>query len=312
MARERILFLFVDGVGLAAASPANPLATLPTPALRALLGGPLTVESLGRRDGFLLSAIDAGLGVPGRPQSATGQTALFTGQNGAVLLGHHSTAFPGPQLRALLAEHSIFRRAAAAGRAVTFANPFNPGYWQALEEGRRKASASTLALRAAGVPFRNLEDLRRGEAVTWDVRRDLFARAVDASLPAVSEAQAGSDLARIGGAHDLTLYETFLTDLAGHDRFGLEVPDAVERVDGLLGGVLASRPEDLTVVLTSDHGNIEESGHSVHTTNPVPLLVVGRAAPAFADVRSILEVGERMLAVLGVPGETPRESSVSS
>jgi hypothetical protein len=238
--------------------------------------------------------------VPGRPQSATGQTALFTGQNGAVLLGHHATAFPGPQLRALLAEHSIFRRAAEAGRAVTFANPFNPGYWQALEEGRRKASASTLAFRAAGVPFRSLEDLRRGEAVTWDVRRDLFARAVDPSLPTLTDAQAGSDLARIAGSNDLTLYETFLTDLAGHDRFGLQVPDAVERVDGLLGGVLAARSEDTTVLLTSDHGNIEDSGHRVHTTNPVPLLVVGRAAPAFDAVRSILEVGETILRVLGV------------
>jgi len=287
-------------VGLAPASPTNPLATLPTPSLRALLGGPLTLESVGERPGVLLAAIDAGLGVPGKPQSATGQTALFTGQNGAALLGHHATAFPGPQLRALLAEHSIFRRAAAAGRAVTFANPFNPGYWAAIEDGRRKASASTLALRAAGVPFRDLDALRRGEAVTWDVRRDLFSRSVDATLPTVTDAEAGADLARIGGANDLTLYETFLTDLAGHDRFGLTVPDAVARVDGLFGGVLAARPADVTVVLTSDHGNIEDSSHRVHTTHPVPLLVVGRAAAAFADVRSVLEVGSAILAILGV------------
>src|SRR6186713_2103 len=52
---ERVLFLFIDGVGLAQASPANPLATLPTPALRALLGGPLTLEALGERPDFLLS-----------------------------------------------------------------------------------------------------------------------------------------------------------------------------------------------------------------------------------------------------------------
>ena len=312
MPGERVLFLFIDGVGLAAASPANPLATLSTPHLRALLGGPLTLEAVAERPGFLLSAIDAGLGVPGKPQSATGQTALFTGKNGAVLLGHHATAFPGPQLRALLAEHSIFRRAGDAGRSVTFANPFTAAYWQALEEGRRKASASTLAFRAAGVPFRDLDDLRRGEAVTWDVRRDLFARAADPTLAVVSDAEAGADLARLGGSNDLTLYETFLTDLAGHDRFGLTVPDAVERVDGLLGGVLAARPSDVTVVLTSDHGNIEDSSHRVHTTNPVPLLVVGRAAPAFAGVRSILEVGTAILEVLGIPGETQPSRSMSS
>lgn len=296
----RILFLFVDGVGLAPAGPTNPLATLPTPTLRGLLGGPLTLDAVQRRAELLLAAIDAGLGVPGKPQSATGQTALFTGANGAVLLGHHATAFPGPRLRALLAERSIFRRAAEAGKAVTFANPFPASYWRALAEGRRKASASTLALRAAGVRFRDLDDLRRGDAVSWDVRRDRFVAVVEPGLPLVTDAEAGRDLARLAGAHDLTLYETFATDLAGHDRYGLTVDDAVARVDGLLGGVLAHRPADLTVLLTSDHGNVEDASHGVHTTNPVPLLAVGPQARAFDGVTSILEVGPRVLRVLGV------------
>src|SRR5262249_12288005 len=163
----------VDGVGLAPTGPTNPLAVLPTPTLRALLCGPLTLEAVQERDGLLLAPLDASLGVSGKPQSATGQTALFTGRNRAALLGHHATAFPGPRLRALLAEHSIFRRAAEAGRSITFANPFPASYWRALDEGKRRVSASTLAFRAAGARFRDLDDLRRGAAVSWDVRRDL-------------------------------------------------------------------------------------------------------------------------------------------
>ncbi len=298
--QTRILFLFVDGVGLAPAGPTNPLAVLPTPALRALLGGPLVTSSVQSRPGLLLSAIDAGLGIPGKPQSATGQTALFAGANGAAVLGHHATAFPGPRLRALLAEHSIFRRAAEAGRKVTFANPFTPGYWRALAEGRRKPSASLLAMQAANVAFRGVDDLRRGEAVSWDIRRDQFSTLTGECVEPVEPAAAGADLARLAGRHDLTLYETFLTDLAGHERFAMTVDEAMARVDGLLGGVLAARPAALTVVLTSDHGNIEDSRHKVHTTHPVPLLVVGPHSDDFADVRSILEVGQRILAVLGV------------
>ena len=41
-----LLFVFLDGVGLAPASPDNPLASAPTPALRGLLGGPLTIEQV--------------------------------------------------------------------------------------------------------------------------------------------------------------------------------------------------------------------------------------------------------------------------
>src|SRR5919107_1873295 len=96
-----LIFIFLDGVGLAAAGPDNPLASADTPALRALLGGPLTIEQVRgwetsaaqgeRTDGgcgpdllvppassnpqtpipILFKAIDATLGVDGLPQSGT-------------------------------------------------------------------------------------------------------------------------------------------------------------------------------------------------------------------------------------------------
>ncbi|HET9765618.1 MAG TPA: metalloenzyme, partial [Thermoanaerobaculia bacterium] len=94
-------------------------------------------------------------------------------------------------------------------------------------------------------------------------------------------------------------YETFLTDLAGHGRWGIEPAGAVALLDGLLGGVLAARPAEVTVLLTSDHGNLEEPWHKSHTANPVPLLAVGPAAPAFADLTRLDEVAPRILAVLG-------------
>jgi 2,3-bisphosphoglycerate-independent phosphoglycerate mutase len=297
----RFLLLFVDGVGLAPAGAENPLSTVPMPALAAALGGALTAERagiVGRHRALL--AVDATLGVAGLPQSATGQTTLFTGVNAPARLGRHVAAFPGPRLAAILAEHSLLRRAAAAGHAVTFANPFTPRYFEEVEAGRRRHSATTLAALAGGAPLRGLEDLAAGRACTWDVRRDHFARYAP-GIEAIPAERAGRDLARLGAEHDLVVWETFATDLAGHARAEWTATDALGRVDGLLAGVMAERPSELTVLLTSDHGNLEESGHRRHTRNPVPLLALGPEAEAFARVSRLDELAPCLLGLLDVP-----------
>jgi phosphopentomutase len=66
----------------------------------------------------------------------------------------------------------------------------------------------------------------------------------------------------------------------------------MQRLDGLIGGALAAlRPED-TLLLTSDHGNVESIAAPTHTRNPVPLLVVGPAAPVFEGIGSIMDLAD--------------------
>lgn len=305
MSKGRILLIFVDGLGLAPASASNPLSTLPLPSLETLLGGPLTLETAHRletRGSTVLVPLDAGLGIRGLPQSATGQTALFTGVNAPAHMGHHVSAFPGPQLKALIDEHGLLRRARNAGLAVTFANAYSEGYFERVEQRRGRHSATTFTALAAGIRLRNVEELLAGEAVTWDVTRHRFGGSTSQTIEPVTPAEAGRHLAAIAARHDLTLWETFLTDLAGHGRFEATAAEALERVDGLLGGVLAHRPAELTVVLTSDHGNIEDAEHTVHTENPVPLLVVGPQAERFRELTALTEVAPAILTILGVLG----------
>jgi hypothetical protein len=292
----RFLLLFVDGVGLAPASAGNPLAVVPMPALERLLGGPLTLERVQRSSELVLAPLDATLGVAGLPQSATGQTALFTGENAAALLGRHVAAYPGPRLAALLGERSALARAARAGHATTFANPFTPGYFDEVAAGRRRPSATTLAALAMGAPLRTLEDLAAGAACTWDVTGEAFETL---GVERVTPERAGARLARLASSHRFTLWETFMTDLAGHARSGWTAERALARLDGLLAGVIGERGGDLTVVLVSDHGNLEEGGHRRHTTNPVPLLAFGRDALALGGVARIDGVAPALLAALG-------------
>jgi hypothetical protein len=98
----RILFVFLDGVGLGPADEEiNPLVAAELPAFRRLAGGhpwsaatPTLV-----RDRHVFRPIDATLGMPGLPQSGTGQASLFTGVNGARLAGRHYGPYPHSRTR---------------------------------------------------------------------------------------------------------------------------------------------------------------------------------------------------------------------
>jgi 2,3-bisphosphoglycerate-independent phosphoglycerate mutase len=325
-----LIFIFIDGVGLAPAGHDNPLTDADTPALRALLGGPLTIEQVRPpriEDGgwkiedrsyppssilhpqILLKAIDATLGVAGLPQSGTGQTALLAGVNAAALHGRHQPHFPPVALRGVLAERSIFRRAVDRGGRATFANAFGPGYWQAVAARRIRKSASVIAAEGAGLRFRDGDDLRAGQAVSWDVTNAAMRlREPGVDTPLVAPAQAGEHLARLAHDHDLVFYESFLPDLAGHGRFQADERSNVETLkrsnvrthihaalnllDGLIGGVLTELRASDTLLITSDHGNVESIAAPTHTRNSVPLLVVGAAARAFASVENIAEIAD--------------------
>jgi 2,3-bisphosphoglycerate-independent phosphoglycerate mutase len=284
---HRILLIFVDGVGLAPATGDNPMASEPMPAVRELLGGPLTLE---QRERPGLVALDACLGVDGLPQSATGQAALFTGINAPAELGRHVPALPGPRLRRIVDRHGLLGRLRRAERTVAFANAYSGRYLRALAAGRRPPSVTTFQAVAAGVGLRSLADLEAGRAVSWDVTGDLFTRLAGEAAPRPTPEEAGRRLAALAAGHHLTVYETFLTDLAGHRRWGVSAAEALRRVDGLLAGVLAAAPLEVTVLLTSDHGNVEATGHRRHTRNRVPLLVHGPLASRFEGLRELTEV----------------------
>lgn len=296
-----VIFVFLDGIGLAPAGPDNPLTAAVMPTFQQLYGGPLTLEYAGRsEERLLLRAIDATLGVPGLPQSGTGQTALLTGVNAAALHGRHQPHFPPVALRPVLAEQSIFRRVIAHGGRATFANAFGDGYWEALAARRIRRSASVIAAQGAELRFRDLDDLQRGEALAWDITGTLMRGRPEYWAPVTPEI-AGANLARLGLGHELVFFECFLPDLAGHGRLDdqheaaavvPQIETVMALIDGLVSGVLAALRPDDTLLITSDHGNIESLAAPAHTRNPVPLLVVGAHVDAFTAVSDITGIAD--------------------
>lgn len=292
----RMLLVFVDGVGLGDRdAAANPFVRARTPTLHALLDGPLAGRERVRTERATLVPLDARLGVAGLPQSATGQTALLTGENAPALLGRHLTAYPTPSLRNLLASRGLLVRLRAADVPAALANAYSDGYFAAVAARRLRHAAITLNAMQAGVRLRDLPDLRAGRAVYHDLT-NAWLRRQGLDVPPVTPEEAGRRLGAIAGDHAFTLFEFFESDFAGHGRAGDPV-EVIERLDRMLGAVLeAVDVRETLVLLTSDHGNLEDGRTRAHTLNPVPALLVGAGRDALAPrLRAITDVASACL-----------------
>lgn len=296
----RVLFVFLDGVGIGENDAGrNPFARAVIPTLLMLMGGrlPTLASPNVRGPGGSAFPLDATLDTPGTPQSGTGQAALLTGENAARLHGGHFGPWTPVSLRPLVEEHSVLKRARDRGVEVAFANAYPRG-WPG-NRGSRRVAAPPLAALGAGLLNLHEEDLAAGRAVTSEIVNDGWRRHLGpASLPDVTEEQAGRHLGSIAGAADLTLYAHYATDTAGH-RGGMEGGvAALERVDRFLAGVLETLPDDMTLVLASDHGNLEDVDAG-HTRNPALGVAAGAGARLLADrLSGIMDVAPVLLAYL--------------
>jgi hypothetical protein len=264
-----VLLFFIDGLGIGSRGPHNPLDGLAdAEPLAVFRDEPLTTI----HDGIVVPT-DASLGVAGRPQSASGQTTILTGINVPAKLGYHKQGFPNAAMLEIIREHSIFRQLTRAGIApITFANTYTQKFF---DERPRWVSATTAAMEAAGVTFRTVADLNAGAAVFHDFsNRALIERGEPVSLRTPEEA--ATVLARIVAENRFTLYEYFITDKVGHAQdmpaAKLVLADLARLIRGVLSGIDLRRT---SVILTSDHGNIEDLSSRNHTLSPVPTIVWG-------------------------------------
>jgi hypothetical protein len=288
-----VLLFFIDGLGIGTRGPHNPLDNLPNAAPLAVFQNEPPERFL---DGIVVPT-DPRLGVEGRPQSASGQTTILTGVNAPAAIGYHKQGFPNKALLELIGERSIFRQLKNAGvQPITFANAYTSRFF---DERPRWVSATTAAVEAAGLKFRTVEDVRNGAAVFMDyTNRLLIERGED--VVERSEQEAATVLARIVAENRFTLYEYFITDKVGHAQdmalakiiltsLALFIRELLSRVD--LGRT--------TVILTSDHGNIEDLSLRNHTLHTVPTIIWGaQRAPLAARIQTLADITPAIVALL--------------
>lgn len=293
----KVIFLFLDGVGLGSPDPSqNPLLRACMPFLDSILNGQKLCRGFNSLQSDLLSVfeLDACVGVAGTPQSATGQAILLTGQNIPQHLGYHYGPKPNPNIACYLTDGNLFNVLQARGYHACYLNAFPPAYFENIATGKRLYSAIPLAVTSAGIRLRNLDDLLAGNALSADFTAQGWRTQLGfQNIPTLSLDQAAKRMAEIACQYDLTFFEYWLTDYAGHHQNMAEAIHLLETIDRVLESLVNHWELSQGMIwLTSDHGNIEDLSHRHHTLNPVPLLIFGspmlrKGLPSFQSLLDI-------------------------
>lgn len=291
-----VLLFFIDGLGIGSRGPFNPLDGLRD-------AQPLAVfqdeDLVTIREGVIIPT-NPRLGVPGRPQSASGQTTILTGINAPAQLGYHKQGFPNAELREIISRHSLFLQLTNSGLSdITFANAYRNRLFQ---ERPRWVSATTAAVEAAGLPFRTIEELKVGRALYQDFTNQLL---IDNGVEVEprSPQEAAQVLAALVRDHRFTLYEYFITDKMGHAQDFAGSRLVLQNLAALLRELLQLVDlQRTTVILTSDHGNIEDLSSRNHTLNDVPTIVWGRhRSKVAARIETLADITPAIVDTLLVP-----------
>jgi len=278
----KFIFLFIDGVGLREAAIDNPITPEVCPALCRLF----TRHAV---------PIDACLSVDGLPQSATGQATMFTGVNAPVFMGRHCEGFPGPSLRKKIEEGNLFLALKKRGKRVCFADAYLVEDAAELAARRFKSVTTVMALTTPEV-IATADDLADDQAVMQDLTRETIQDRYP-DIPVISPEDAAAHLFALARVNDFTLYEFFQTDVAGHSMDYARACEVLRLYDRFLAALLRYvEAAGLTLVMTSDHGNIESMDEQGHTRNPVPFVAFGpKEAEIRAAVKSLVDVAPAIL-----------------
>ena len=275
----RVLFIFLDGIGLGENDPeSNPFARAQMPNLNQLLDGRTLLKDAAPFHGeeASLLAVDAAVGVSGLPQSATGQAILLTGKNIPAELGYHYGPKPNPEVAAFLNDDTLFSNFTQAGKKTTLLNAYPPRYFHGIDSGKHLYSSIPLAVTNAGIPLFKHEDLFEGRALSADFTGEGWRTMLGFSdAPVMEPREAGEKLAMLAKEYDFSLFEYWASDYAGHKQQMDTAIALMETFDSVLGGLTENINDDLLVIVTSDHGNMEDLSTRRHTDAHVPALVIG-------------------------------------
>ncbi|MBE2182492.1 MAG: hypothetical protein IAE89_03615 [Anaerolineae bacterium] len=286
--KSHVLLIFLDGIGLGTDDPqTNPFAVANTPTLLSLTNGRRWLNSTGIQyaERAVFVPTDPRLGVNGRPQSASGQAAILTGKNIPEMIGEHYGPRPNPAIRSILAQDNLFKRVVARGGTAALIEAYPPRFHDAINSGKRLASSYQQALVEAGLPLFGEDKIYSGEALSVDwVGKGWRSELGYTDTPIYEPAEAGKRMVEISRQYDFAFFSHWMSDVVGHRGTVAEGAELLELFDGVMAGALDEWDDDEgLLIITSDHGNLEDLSHKKHTENDVPTVIIGAGREEIAS-----------------------------
>ena len=290
----KVIFIFLDGVGIGEKDrTANPVYATQQQVLARLI------------DNARFQA-DASMGVEGLPQSATGQTAIFTGVNAPKVLNRHLSGQPTISLKKVIYKSNIFSALVKMGYKVTSSNVYRDEYLENMlnvKDRKHRPSVTSVMSMAAGIEFRTVNEFINENGVYHDITGETLKES-GYEVDTVTPKRAAQNLYRLSRNYDFTLYEHFLTDIQGHKADFGEAVDLIDRLDNFFEELMKQMDfEEDVLIMTSDHGNIEDVSVHTHTMNKVPVIVLGKKAENIkTQVHSLTDIMPFVLEVFSKNG----------
>lgn len=287
----KVLLFFIDGFGIGKKnSKFNPLYLDDFKNIRNLF------------DNHLIET-DPILGVEGLPQSATGQTTILTGKNAPEHLGYHLRGLPNDELRKLINDNNIFKDLKKRGFKVTNANAYHNDFLNNMKKNlgsKYGVSVSTEATLSAQLKFRDEKDLSNDKAVYQDITNKIIIDNWNGKVNLISPTNAAKNLSNIVKENDFTFFEYFQTDIVGHKMDINSSLKIFNILDEFIGSLIKNLDfENTLLIITSDHGNIEDLSIKTHTLNKVPTFLIGKNSELYkSEIKSIKDIMPMIIDVL--------------
>jgi 2,3-bisphosphoglycerate-independent phosphoglycerate mutase len=121
-----------------------------------------------------------------------------------------------------------------------------------------------------------------------------------ADTPVYTPHEAGKRMVEISRRYNFAFFSHWMTDTIGHRGTLGDAVAVLELFDAVMAGALETWDDaEGLIIVTSDHGNMEEIGSRKHTENDVPTLIIGDKKHEFAaGLSDLTGLVPRMAALL--------------
>lgn len=291
--------VFLDGVGIGKKDELNnPFFKYGFKAFENIFENIPSLNNQFLTNGFhFLFPTDATLGIEGLPQSGTGQASLFCGFNAPKFVGKHFGPYPYSTTIPFLQKENILIYFKEKYNSSYFANAYPKAFFDYINSGRSRLSVTSLTCKLTGIKLNNVADVRSGKALTAELTNERWNQRLGYKLKVIKPKTAARRLLRIAKKYKFTLYEYYLSDHLGHLRLANEFEKLFTEMDEFLFTLLNEvDPQKMTLVICSDHGNLEDLSVKTHTRNPALTITAGKAAKKISEsVTDITHIKESII-----------------